>query len=157
MSDELTLLAEAGAAAVVAAMATDLWQATRDGVLGLFRRDAPDSAAPDSAAPVGARLDEGAALVRTSAAPDDVRRALAGIWARELHELLRRDPACRVPLARLTAEVDGAFASGRAAVVLEQNNTARDSGTVFAVQHGDIHTTRGAGGATRQDPDDGPQ
>ncbi|MEU4025336.1 hypothetical protein [Streptomyces anulatus] len=152
MSDELTLLAEAGAAAVVAAMATDLWQAARDGVLGLFRRDAPDSAAP-----VGARLDEGAALVRTSAAPDDVRRALAGTWARELHELLRRDPACRVPLARLTAEVDGAFASGRAAVVLEQNNTARDSGTVFAVQHGDIHTTRGAGGATRQDPDDGPQ
>ncbi|WP_217223775.1 hypothetical protein [Streptomyces anulatus] len=152
MSDELALLAEAGAAAVVAAMATDLWQATRDGVLGLFRRDAPDSAAP-----VGARLDEGAALVRTSAAPDDVRRALAGIWARELHELLRRDPACRVPLARLTAEVDGAFASRRAAVVLEQNNTARDSGTVFAVQHGDIHTTGGAGGATRQDPDDGPQ
>ncbi|MFE1366820.1 hypothetical protein ACFW84_21630 [Streptomyces anulatus] len=152
MSDELTLLAEAGAAAVVAAMATDLWQGTRDGVLGLFRRDAPDSAAP-----LGARLDEGAALVRTSAAPDDVRRALAGIWSRELHELLRRDPACRVPLARLTAEVDGAFASGRAAVVLEQNNTARDSGTVFAVQHGDIHTTRGAGGATRQDPDDGPQ
>ncbi|MEU5229745.1 hypothetical protein AB0G82_10810 [Streptomyces anulatus] len=152
MNDELTLLAEAGAAAVVAAMATDLWQGTRDAVLGLFRRDAPDSAAP-----VGARLDEGAALVRMSAAPDDVRRALAGIWARELHELLRRDPACRVPLARLTAEVDGAFASGRAAVVLEQNNTARDSGTVFAVQHGDIHTTRGAGGATRRDPDDGPQ
>ncbi|EHM28277.1 MULTISPECIES: hypothetical protein [Streptomyces] len=152
MSDELTLLAEAGAAAVVAAMATDLWQGTRDGVLGLFRRDAPDSAAP-----VGARLDEGAALVRTSAAPDDVRRALAGTWARELHELLRRDPACRVPLARLTAEVDGVFASGRAAVALEQNNTARDSGTVFAVQHGDIHTTRGAGRATRRDPDDGPQ
>lgn len=152
MSDELTLLAEAGAAAVVAAMATDLWQGTRDGVLGLFRRDAPDSAAP-----VGARLDEGAALVRSSAAPDDVRRALAGIWSRELHELLRRAPACRVPLARLAAEVDGAFASGRAAVVLEQNNTARDSGTVFAVQHGDIHTMRGAGGATRRDPDDGPQ
>ncbi|MFC8621078.1 hypothetical protein [Streptomyces anulatus] len=152
MSDELTLLAEAGAAAVVAAMATDLWQGTRDCVLGLFRRDAPDSAAP-----VGARLDEGAALVRTSAAPDDVRRALAGTWARELRELLRRDPACRMPLARLTAEVDGAFASGRAAVVLEQNNTARDSGTVFAVQHGDIHTTRGAGGGARQDPDDGPQ
>ncbi|MFJ1783265.1 hypothetical protein ACIOML_03005 [Streptomyces anulatus] len=152
MSDELTLLAEAGAAAVVAAMATDLWQGTRDGVLGLFRREAPDSAAP-----VGARLDEGAALVRRSAAPDDVRRALAGIWSRELHELLRRAPACRVPLARLTAEVDGAFASGRAAAVLEQNNTARDSGTVFAVQHGDIHTTCGAGDATRRDPDDGPQ
>lgn len=152
MSDELTLLAEAGAAAVVAAMATDLWQGTRDAVLGLFRRDTPDSTAP-----VGARLDEGAALVRTSAAPDDVRRALAGIWARELRELLRRDPACRAPLTRLTAEVDGAFASGRAAVVLEQHNTANDSGTVFAVQHGDIHTTRGAGGATRRDPDDGPQ
>ncbi|WDG29364.1 hypothetical protein N7925_13895 [Streptomyces sp. CA-278952] len=40
MTDEVTLLAEAGAAVVVAAMATDPWQGTRDAVLGLFRRNA---------------------------------------------------------------------------------------------------------------------
>ncbi|MFE3429990.1 hypothetical protein [Streptomyces sp. NPDC059171] len=146
MSDELMLLAEAGGAAVAAAMATDLWQSTRNAVLGLFHRDAPESAAP-----VGARLDDGDALVRTSTVPDDVRRALSAIWSRELRELLRRDPDCRASVARLTAEVDRAFASRRAAMV--QNNTARDSGTVFAVQHGDITTTRGASGTTRQDPE----
>lgn len=147
MTDELLLLAEAGAVAVVAAMATDLWQGTRDAVLGLFRRGDPASTAL-----VGAQLEEGATLVRTTSAPDDVRRALCGIWARELHELLLRDPACRGPLARLAAEVNGALASGRGVVVLEQNNTARDSGTIFAVQHGDIHTTREATGTT-SDPD----
>lgn len=43
MTDEPTLLAEAGAAAVVAAMATHLLQGTRDAVLGLFRRNASPS------------------------------------------------------------------------------------------------------------------
>ncbi|RPK93310.1 MULTISPECIES: hypothetical protein [Streptomyces] len=145
MTDELTLLAEAGAAAVVAAMATDLWQGAREAVLDLFRRDAPAGTAQ-----VAAQLDEAAALVRTTTAPDDVRRALSGIWARELRELLCREPACRAPLARLTAEVDGALGYGRATVVLEQNNTARDSATVFAVQRGDIRTTHQASDATRR-------
>ncbi|AEM82615.1 hypothetical protein [Streptomyces violaceusniger] len=150
MTDELTLLAEAGATAVVATMATDLWQRTKDAVLGLFRRDDPDRSVA-----VGARLEENAALMRATVVPDDVRQSLSGIWALELAELLRREPTCRAPLARLTAEVDSALAGGSGTLALEQNNTARDSGTVFAVQHGDIHTTREAGRTARGD--DGPR
>ncbi|WP_052851489.1 hypothetical protein [Streptomyces avicenniae] len=139
MTGELALLAEAGAVALVATMATDLWHGTKETVLGLFRRDDPERAAS-----VGDRLEESAALVRRAAAPDDARRALSAVWAEELADLLRRDPACRAPLARLTAEIDAALAGGRGASTLEQNNTAHDSGTVFAVQQGDIHLTRPA-------------
>jgi hypothetical protein len=116
-------------------MATDLWQGTRDAVLGLFGR-----ADRRRRAAVEAQLDANAALVRTAAVPDDVRRALLGFWARELAELLRRDPAGREDLARLTHRVGGALPADRRAFVLEQTNTARDFGTIFAVQHGDLHT-----------------
>ncbi|AKG46761.1 hypothetical protein SXIM_53770 [Streptomyces xiamenensis] len=150
MTDELTLLAEAGATAVVATMATDLWRSTKDTVLGLFRRGAPDRG--DALA---ARLEENAALVRAAADSEEVRRVLCGEWARELAGLLRREPDCRTPLVRLTADIDRALATGRGTFTLEQNNTARESGTVFAVQHGDLHATHApdrpgrAGGGTR--------
>ncbi|UUU23040.1 hypothetical protein [Streptomyces sp. DSM 40750] len=139
MNEELTLLAEAGAAAVVTAMATDLWQGTRDTVLGLFRRAEPG---PGRGAGIEAQLDGNAALVEQTATPDDVRRALAAVWALELTALLRRDPSCRAPLARLTAEIDGALPNDLRRLVLEQTNTAHDSGTVYAVQRGDLHTHR---------------
>ncbi|MEV1010400.1 hypothetical protein [Streptomyces sp. NPDC049881] len=136
MTDELTLLAEAGALAVVTTMATDLWHGTREAVLQLFRRGDPERG--DA---VAARLAEDAATVRDATVPDDARRALAGVWTVELAGLLLREPACRTALARLTADVGAALAGdGRAASTLEQHNTARDSGTVYAVQHGDLHT-----------------
>ncbi|MET7303179.1 hypothetical protein [Embleya sp. NPDC005575] len=135
MTAELTVLAEAGAAVVVAAMATDLWQGTRDAVLGLFGR--VDRRRRDA---VEAQLDANAALVRTATVPDDVRRALFDFWAQELAELLRRDPSGREELARLTHEVGGALPVDRRAFVLEQTNTATDFATIFAVQHGDLRT-----------------
>ncbi|MGP2437369.1 hypothetical protein [Streptomyces sp. JW3] len=57
MNDELSLAAETGTAALVAAMATDLWQETRNAVTALFRRPGDDRPAPaehrpDDAPPV---------------------------------------------------------------------------------------------------------
>ncbi|WP_369205805.1 hypothetical protein [Streptomyces sp. PU-14G] len=135
MTQELTALAEAGAAAVVAAMATDLWQNTRGAVLRLFHRDET----PDRRAAIAAQLDSNAALVDEAAAPDDVRRALLGVWTLELTALLQRDSSCRQDLARLAAEVGAALPQERRTVLFEQTNDARDSGTVIAVQHGDLH------------------
>ncbi|WP_059008144.1 hypothetical protein [Streptomyces specialis] len=135
MDDELAALAGAGAAALVAAMATDLWQTTRNGVAGLFGRTGRRRRAQ-----VTAQLDHHAALVEGAAAPEDVRRALLGSWAVELQALLHREPSCREPLARLVGEARGARPDDYGGVVrahLEQANTARDSGTVFAVQGGD--------------------
>ncbi|KUJ66225.1 hypothetical protein ACZ90_39265 [Streptomyces albus subsp. albus] len=151
MHEELTVLAEAGAAAVVAAMATELWQTTRDAVLGLFPR-----ADRSRRTAVEAQLDGNEALVREAADPDEVRRALAGFWALELAALLRRDPACREPLARLAGEVGGVLPAARRACLLNQTNTAHGSGTVFAVQRGDLHAyPPGPGRPPSTEPSDG--
>lgn len=137
MNDELTVLAQAGAAALVTAMATDAWLETRGAITGLFRRG--------RRAALEAQLDGNAELVRDSPSPDDVRRALFGYWTQELAALLRQNPSCRDPLIRLVDAIDaigadgGTLADGRRGPVLEQTNTARDSATVFAVQHGSQH------------------
>lgn len=128
MSDELTLLAQAGAAALVTAMATDAWRETRDTVAGLFRRGRRSA--------VATRLDGGAELVRDSAVPDEVRRALYGYWAQELAALLRQDPSCRAALAGLALGLPAGAPGDRPA---RQTNTARDRGTVYAVQQGTLH------------------
>ncbi|MFC9932232.1 hypothetical protein [Streptomyces sp. NPDC127190] len=136
MSDELTVLAEAGAAAVVAAMATDLWQETRSAVVALFR-----PADRRRRAALEAQLDGNADLVRAAADPEGVRRTLLAYWALELAARLRDDPAARAALARLTAAAaDGGPGGGTRGGALRQTNTARDSATVYAVQQGTQHT-----------------
>ncbi|MBL3666826.1 hypothetical protein JL475_12650 [Streptomyces sp. M2CJ-2] len=131
MNDELTLLAQAGAAALVTAMATDAWQETRGAITGLFRRG--------RRAALETQLDGNAELVRDSPSPDDVRQALYGYWTQELAALLRQEPASRDPLARLVDSLCGTPTDGRPAGVLRQTNTARDSAVVYAVQHGTQH------------------
>ncbi|MEU8968395.1 hypothetical protein AB0D11_03815 [Streptomyces monashensis] len=129
MNDELTVLAEAGAAAVVTAMATDMWQDTRTAVVGLFRR-----CGRARRAALETQLNANAALVRDSTDPDEARRTLFAYWTLELAAVLRDDPDGRAAVARLAASVDG----GRRPA-FRQTNTARDAATVFAVQHGTQH------------------
>ncbi len=137
--EELAALAEAGAATVVTMLATDLWQGTRATVLRLFRRSGRRRRAA-----VRAQLDDNAALVRAAALPDDVRQALFGLWSRELADLLRQHPAAREPLARPAAPAARPPSGPRR---LRKTNTARDSGTVYAVQRGDqsVHRPPPAG------------
>lgn len=158
MDEELTALAAAGAAALVAAMATDLWQGTRDATLGLFRR-----ASRRQRATVEAQLDNNAALVRQSGAPDEVRRALLGYWSAELDSLVRRDPESRARLARLAGQAPTAPAGDEPAASprgggLRQRNTAARGGTVFAVQGGDqpVYGWGGPGDGERRGERRGP-
>ncbi|MFD7510435.1 hypothetical protein ACFV5N_14020 [Streptomyces sp. NPDC059853] len=44
----------------------------------------------------------------------------------------------------------------RAGMTLDQHNTARDQGTVFAVQYGDLRTARDADGGGRHAAGTGP-
>ncbi|WP_371536053.1 hypothetical protein OG210_11085 [Streptomyces sp. NBC_00466] len=134
MEDELVTLAAAGATTLVTAMTTDLWQTVRDGVADLFRRSGRRRRE------IATRLDSHAALVEGAATPDVARQALLRSWEMELEALLRREPSCREPLARLVEEARRAMPDDRREVIhthLEQNNTAHGSGTVFAVQGGD--------------------
>ncbi|RJO70830.1 hypothetical protein D5S18_26950 [Nocardia panacis] len=135
--DEFLALAEAGATALVKAMATDLWPSTRNAVLALFRRE--------RRAELAVRLDDGAARVAGAAAPDRVRRELLGPWTRELIECQRRGPACRAALAEF-------LGGGRVTTVHDQANSAADRGVVLAVQDGDqyAHLERPERGESRR-------
>lgn len=58
LAESLVALATAGSAALVGAMATDAWQATRTGVLGLFGRSSTSSRDGTAAQPVGGTAPE---------------------------------------------------------------------------------------------------
>ncbi|MFJ3698680.1 hypothetical protein ACIPW9_31950 [Streptomyces sp. NPDC090052] len=134
VEDELATLAAAGATTLVTAMTTDLWQTVRDGVADLFHRSGRRRRE------IATRLDSHAALVEGAAAPDVARQALLGSWEMELQALLRSEPSCREPLARLVEAVRRTMPDNHreaAHAHLEQTNTAHGSGTVFAVQGGD--------------------
>jgi hypothetical protein len=133
MDQDVTALAEAGAAVVVSAMATDLWHSVKEGTLAVFHR-----LGRDRQLAVADQLDRNAELVREADHPEELRQALFSFWALELAACLRRDPAARTQIAQLVAGCEGE----RREAALEQTNTARDRGTVYAVQGGDQRVYR---------------
>jgi hypothetical protein len=127
---ELPVLAATAAGALVTAMTTDSWQGVRDAVAGLFKR-----ANPARHTVIDGRLDDNASLVSTAADPARARATVHDLWELEFAELLRADPGCAAELASIVRQYAGSTAAAR----LEQVNIARDSGTVFAAQLGDVH------------------
>ncbi|MEU6984897.1 hypothetical protein ABZ946_15965 [Streptomyces sp. NPDC046324] len=121
LEESLTALAAAGGGAVVAAMASDAWQVTRDGVVRLFR----------GRAEVAGRLEEDAALVAGAEDADEARQALVPAWALRLRALLAEHPEYADELRELIRDAPGAQHS-------VQRNTAHDNGRVFGVQYGNI-------------------
>ncbi|MFF3501891.1 hypothetical protein [Streptomyces sp. NPDC003247] len=124
-------LALAGGTAVVGAMATDAWQATRDRVIALFHRD------PDEQRAVAAQLDGNNALVAGAEDDERVRAALLPVWRLQLEALLAHQADARQALGELVAEAraGGTGASPR----WTQTNTAHDNGRVYASLGGDVH------------------
>ncbi|GGR70202.1 hypothetical protein [Streptomyces roseolus] len=123
LEDQIVALAASGGAAVVAAMATDAWQPTREGVARLFRRQGAE---------VEGRLDEDAALVAAAEdgeAADAARQALAPGWALRLRTLLAAHPEYAEELRTLLPAEGGATRS-------VQYNIAHDQGRVFGVLDG---------------------
>jgi hypothetical protein len=124
-------LAATGGSALIGAAATDAWQSARGGVLALFgrggdrRRDA-----------VAARLDADAAEIEAAPAGerDEVRARVLPGWQTRLADLLEEYPEAREDLTAWAQRVRDQLPAAQTSWV--QNNTARDHGTVFAVQGG---------------------
>jgi hypothetical protein len=93
--------------ALVAAMATDGWQAARDSAVSLWRR-----ARPAEAEAVGAELEivRGQVLEARADGDEDTERALAGPWQLRLQALLR------VEIQRVLDEVLRPAPAGQARV-----------------------------------------
>ncbi|MEV6205704.1 hypothetical protein [Kitasatospora sp. NPDC051914] len=134
LAESLTALAGAGASALIGAMATDLWQGTRGGVVRLFGRGGEARGEA-----IGAQLDEDAVLVGRAepAGADEIRAELLPVWRRRLLLLLEEHPDSESELRELVARVQDGLPAERQ--VWTQSNTARDHGTLFAVQGGSLH------------------
>ncbi|MFF8679071.1 hypothetical protein ACF07W_17170 [Streptomyces sp. NPDC015140] len=126
MSDPMTVLAMTGATTVVAAMATSVWEGTRDRVVDLFRRH--DQA---RGAVLRAQLDGDAELVLEEGVDTDgVRDDLVRPWARRLAALLRDHPEAAEELRALVED----SASPRGEGTWSQHVTARAGGAAFGAQ-----------------------
>lgn len=131
-------LAASGSGALIAAAATDAWQSARDGVLAVFGRTGHRR--QEVAA---GWLDDDAAAVEgvVPAERDRVREGLVPVWRVRLADLLAEFPEAGDELRAWVAGVQEALPREQRTWV--QNNTARDGGTVFAVQDGTQHVHRG--------------
>jgi hypothetical protein len=132
----LEALALTGATTVVAAMATNAWQAARAGTARLFRHDGP--ARQEAAA---AQLEADAALVARAGNAERARRGLIPRWQLELEELLRDHGDAAGEVQALVREVRSLLPRAQQSWV--QNNIARDHGQVFAAMGGNVIVHQG--------------
>ncbi|MGW4895903.1 hypothetical protein ACWEQL_27155 [Kitasatospora sp. NPDC004240] len=163
LAESLVALATAGSTALVGAMATDAWQATRTGVLRLFGRasaGAPDATPPDTApgedgpepvpaadgriALLAAQLDGDAALVARADDAAAARRGLLPGWQLRLQELLREHPELAGELNELTEQVRRSLPEGEQRWVMHV--VAHDRSQVFAAQGGNVIVHQEPGG-----------
>jgi hypothetical protein len=134
MLEWIVVLAAAGGSALISAAATDAWGAAREGVLAVFGR-AGDRRREMAAA----RLDADAAAIESAAdgEREAVRAELLLAWQTRLADLLEEFPEAREELQAWATRINDQLPPGQQA--WEQNNTARECGTVFAVQGGTQH------------------
>ncbi|MFD0579543.1 ATP-binding protein [Dactylosporangium darangshiense] len=127
--ETLAALATAGATTVVGAMATDAWNAAKNGIVGLFGR-----AGLREQQVVETQLERHARQVASAVDMDATRRRLAAAWEVELESLLASDPDIVEELRTLITSIQDQLPQGQRTWV--QTNIARDHGHVFAVQGG---------------------
>jgi hypothetical protein len=102
MDPEIISLAQGGGAALVTLMATDAWQAAREGFVQLWRR-----VQPHRAEAVAAELDAGQAEVLAAIEADDqeVLSEVRAEWQGRLRRLLVARPEAAAELRRLLDEI----------------------------------------------------
>lgn len=123
---EITSLAQGAGTTLVTLMATDAWQATREGITRLWRR-----VQPQRADTVTAELEAGQAEVLAALAADD-QEALSELraeWQGRFRRLLVAQPEAAAALRRLLDEL--APAEQVAAPAVTQQATASGHARVY--------------------------
>ncbi|MFD5558069.1 hypothetical protein ACFWIA_30035 [Streptomyces sp. NPDC127068] len=129
MDPELTALAQSAGLTLVALLATDAWEHTRDGVVALWRRTRPERADAVAAELDGTRED-------LTTAPD-AEDELAAAWQDRIRRLLLDRPEVAVELRKLL----DALAPGPATTpALTQRATASGDSRIYQAGH-DLHIT----------------
>jgi hypothetical protein len=128
MNEELAELAASGAAALVSAMGTDLWQEARRLMSRVLAR-----------ARVSGRDELSVALDRQSTATRGaVDAGAVGYWTEALSQLLDRNPDLAQEVRALAS-----LRTPQTPDIVIQVNSATHSGEVFAVQRGTQHFSSG--------------
>ncbi|MEU6255175.1 hypothetical protein [Streptomyces sp. NPDC047043] len=127
MSDPAAALALSAATTLVNTMATSGWEATKALFVRLFRRqgDGDEQAA---------ELERGAARVAAAGDADRARQSLVGSWQYQLQTLLEDHPDAEAELLEILAQLQ----SPEAGQHWQQTNIARDGGTAYAAQGGNV-------------------
>jgi len=131
MIESLAALAAAASSTLVAAMATDAWQAARSGILRVLRRGSVDE-------PVllAAQLDGEAALVVAADDEEEARQSLLPGWRLRLEQFLRDNPDAAEGLRELTERLAAQLPSPQQQWV--QKNVAHGNARVYGVQNGNV-------------------
>lgn len=129
MDSEFTSLARSAGGTVVTLVASDAWQAAREGIVRLWRRFQPDRAET-----VAAELDvsrDDILAVLDAAAADDERTTdeIRAEWQGRFRRLLVAHPEAAGELRRLLAEL--APRDAATVVTVDQRATASDSARVY--------------------------
>jgi len=129
LTEALAALGAAGGTAVVGAMATDAWKATRDHAARLFARGAAGQQEAIEAA-----LDEDAGILADTDEPkrEQVRRELVPVWQQRMVDLLRQYPDVDTDLHDLITRIHATLPPAQQTWV--QHNTAPAGGIVIAHQ-----------------------
>ncbi|WP_338933179.1 hypothetical protein WEB32_34320 [Streptomyces netropsis] len=134
----LEAIAIAGATTLVAAMATDTWQATRNGVARLLgRRDQAQEAA------VEAQLDSNAALVAGAEDAERARQVLVPVWQLQLGQFLQQHPDAADELKGLIDQIRGALPQAQKDWAQKVQNNVVRGGQGFFVQDGNLNVHQG--------------
>ncbi|MFF4251073.1 hypothetical protein ACFY1L_07705 [Streptomyces sp. NPDC001663] len=130
MSDPAAALALSAATTLVNTMATSGWEATKALFVRLFRRQG-DGDEP------AAELERAAARVVAAGEGERAERArqsLVGTWQYQLQTLLEDHPDAEAELLEILAGLQ----SPEAGQHWQQTNIARDGGTTYAAQGGNV-------------------
>ncbi|WP_203856049.1 hypothetical protein [Plantactinospora mayteni] len=134
MTEALAVLAANGGAALVAAMATDAWQAARNGTARLFGRQGSQRQAA-----IEAQLDGNIVLVERASDPAQARHGLAPLWQMELIRLLEEHPEAEAELRELVTHIRDALpAAQQQWTQVVMTNIARDNSRLFAALGGNV-------------------